>query len=252
MTPELAASIVDWRDPDEVATDGGGAESEYYLLQPEPYYCKNAPFETLDELLLLKGASRDLLYGVDANRNGVVDDDEADSQRQLTAFNGLMQCGLTKYLTVYSLEPNPAGPGPLLVGRINVNTAPREVLRCLPGLTDGDIDLLIATRSANGPDLANISWVAKTLPPATLARIAGRITTTSYQYSADIVAVCGNGRGFKRARYVFDLRTLPPRVVFCQDLTHLGWPLSADIREALRSGSTIPVSSANTFSLGRR
>ncbi|MCY3023881.1 MAG: type II secretion system protein GspK [Planctomycetota bacterium] len=252
MTPELAASIVDWRDPDSVVGDGGGAESEYYLLQPQPYYCKNAPFETLDELLLVKGAARELLYGVDANRNGVVDDDEAGTQTRLTGFSGQVQCGLTKYLTVYSLEPNPARNGPLLIGRINVNTAPREVLRCLPGLTDGDVDLLIAKRSASGPDLANVSWVAKTLKPATVQGIASRITTRSFQFSADIVAVLGNGRGFKRVKYVFDVRSLPPRLMYRQDLTHYGWPLDAALLEALRSASPIPVSSANTFSLERR
>ena len=33
MTAELAASIIDWRDEDSDVTTGG-AESEYYLLQP--------------------------------------------------------------------------------------------------------------------------------------------------------------------------------------------------------------------------
>jgi type II secretory pathway component PulK len=61
MGAELAASIVDWRDADDEVTSGG-AESEYYLLLADPYYCKNAPFETLDELLLVKGATRDLLF----------------------------------------------------------------------------------------------------------------------------------------------------------------------------------------------
>lgn len=252
MTPELAASIVDWRDPDSVITEGGGAEDEYYLLQDEPSYCKNAPFETLDELLLVKGATRDLLWGVDANRNGVVDDAAAGQQGQLTSFNGQMQCGLCKYLTVYSVEPNPARRGPMLVGLINVNTAPREVLRCLPGLTESDVDLLIAKRSGNGPDLANVTWVAKTLSAATVQKIANRITTRSFQFSADIVGVSGNGRGFKRAKYVFDVRTLPPRILYCQDLTRLGWPLSAELRESRRSGAPPSPASNNAFSLGGR
>ena len=252
MTAELASAILDWRDPDAAYADGGGADNEYYLLQPEPYYCKSAPFETLDELLLVRGATRELLYGLDANRNEVVDDEEARQQGLLTDFNGQMTCGLCKYLTVYSVEPNPTGRGPLVRGRINVNTAPREVLRCLPGLTDGDIDLLIAKRSVGGPDLSNSSWVMNTLPRATAQQIAVRITTRSYQFSADIVGVGGNGRGFKRVKYVFDLLSGSPRVLYCRDLTHLGWPLSTGLRDALRSGEPVPLSSANAFTLGRR
>jgi type II secretory pathway component PulK len=252
MTPELASAILDWRDPEGTVAEGGGAVSEYYLLQPEPYYCKSAPFETLDELLLVRGATHELLYGTDANRNGVVDGEEGGGQGPLTDFSGQTACGLSKYLTVYSIEPRPARGGAAPQGRINVNTAPREVLRCLPGLTDGDIDMLIAKRSGSGPDLSNVSWVASTLPRATYQPISRLITTNSYQFSADIVGVSGNGRGFKRVRYVFDLRTGLPRVIYTQDLTHLGWPLSAELRDALRSGSPVPLSSSNAFSLGRR
>lgn len=252
MTSELAASIIDWRDPDSVVGDGGGGEDEYYLLQPDPYYCKNAPFETLDELLLVKGATHDLLYGVDANHNGVADDEETTGQRQLTDFNGQSQCGLSKYMTVYSIEPNPTRGAPALVGRINVNTAPREVLRCLPGLTDADVDLLIAKRSGKGSNLSNVSWVTQTLPTATVQRIISRITTRSQQYSADIVGVSSNGRGFKRVKYVFDLRTGTPRIIYCQDLTQFGWPLSARLLNDLRAGNAVSASSSGAFSLEKR
>ena len=69
MTTELAASIVDWRDGDSEVSPGG-AESEYYLLLSDPYYCKNGPFETIEEFLLIKGASSELLFGevCDPNR----------------------------------------------------------------------------------------------------------------------------------------------------------------------------------------
>jgi len=240
MTLELVDAIVERRDP-EGGIAGGGAGADFYLLQPEPYYCKSAPFETLDELLLVRGATRELLYGVDANRNGVVDEQEAGQPGLAANYRGQMACGLRKYLTVYSVEPNLSRRGPrLLWGRINVNTAPREVLRCLSGLTDADIDLLIAKRSGGGADLSSLAWVAGTLPPATVQQLSGRITTRSYQFSADIVGVGGNGRSFKRAKYVFDLRSGVPRVIYCQDLTHLGWPLSPALWEALRSGNSVP------------
>lgn len=324
MTPELAASIVDWRDPDDIVGDGGGAESQYYLQLPEPYNCKNAPFETLGELLLVKGATRELLYGKDANRNGVIDASERGGEGPLSGLNGQMECGLCKYLTVYSMEVNrtqngdartliadttarsmtalsnllsktlsaarvaeviarmSGGPPPLnvldfyfksglkldefksisdsittsregvRVGLINVNTAPREVLRCLPGLEEGDIDQIIAKRQSNGPDLNNIAWVADILNAQKAIQVGEYLTTRSSQFSADITGVCGNGRSFKRARYVFDIRNTPPRILNRKDLTYLGWPLSTAISDALQSGLPVAGTSTQSFSLGKK
>jgi type II secretory pathway component PulK len=52
----LANSIVDWRDTDEfLSVPLGSAESSYYRSLPIPYEAKNADFELIDELLLVKG-----------------------------------------------------------------------------------------------------------------------------------------------------------------------------------------------------
>ena len=53
MTPDLAAAIIDWRDADSKVTPGG-AEDETYLRKNPPYRCKNAPFESVDELRLVE------------------------------------------------------------------------------------------------------------------------------------------------------------------------------------------------------
>ena len=53
---ELAASIIDWRDADN-DVQSGGAESDYYRSLLCPYECKNLPFESIEELLLVKGAN---------------------------------------------------------------------------------------------------------------------------------------------------------------------------------------------------
>lgn len=53
---ELAASIVDWRDNDsELSIPLGSAEDAYYRSLRYPYEAKDADFEALDELLLVKG-----------------------------------------------------------------------------------------------------------------------------------------------------------------------------------------------------
>lgn len=56
-----AASIVDWQDDDQDPTDHGyGAEDDHYGRLVKPYRCKNAPFDSLEELMLVRGISEDL------------------------------------------------------------------------------------------------------------------------------------------------------------------------------------------------
>jgi general secretion pathway protein K len=55
-------SILDWRDPDDF-TRVNGAENEYYQSLKEPYDCKNGPFDSVEELLLVRGVTPELYYG---------------------------------------------------------------------------------------------------------------------------------------------------------------------------------------------
>ncbi len=309
MTSELAASIIDWRDEDsEIST--GGAENEYYLSLSEPYDCKNAPLETVDEILLIKGASEDLLYGEDTNLNGVLDDHENDGDNSdpLDNRNGRLDAGFYDYVTVYSVEANvdsegnqrlnvndaqaradlqaaleevveeeraleimnqiPTNPRydnildfyfksgltfkefaqlaerlttseeETLPGLVNVNTASKEVLLCLPGLEESDVEALLSYRASND-DIDSIAWVTKVLDREKAVEIGSFITTRSFQYSADIVCLAGNGRAYKRYKAVLDLREASPQIVYWKTLTHSGWPLSEAIVAAVRKGEPL-------------
>jgi len=62
---ELAASIVDWRDADsELSIPLGSAEDSYYRNIQYPYEAKDADFEVLEEMLLVKGMTRDIFKKV--------------------------------------------------------------------------------------------------------------------------------------------------------------------------------------------
>lgn len=52
----IAESIEDWRDPDDDARPQG-AENFYYRGRTEAYACKDGPFETIEELRLVRGMS---------------------------------------------------------------------------------------------------------------------------------------------------------------------------------------------------
>jgi hypothetical protein len=128
-----------------------------------------------------------------------------------------------------------------LPGLVNVNTASKEVLMCLPGLEEQDVDSLITYRTTNSAaeNLNTIAWVTEVLDQAKATGIGQYITVHTNQYSVDIVAVSGNGRAYKRYKAVIDTQKSPPRVVYWRDLTHFGWPLDLEIIETLRQGKPL-------------
>ena len=106
ITSEFAAAIVDWRDEDDDLTENG-AEASMYALMDNSYAIKNGPFETLEELRLVYGATTEMLYGEDINQNGVLDPNENDGDLSppMDNANGVLDFGIIEYLTVYSSEP---------------------------------------------------------------------------------------------------------------------------------------------------
>ncbi len=123
---EVASAILDWRDADsEVRT--GGAEDETYLRLNPPYRCKNGNFETIDELRQVKGVAMEMLYGEDANRNGVLDPNENDGDATPPSDNrdGRLDPGLVEYLTAFSRESNLTTNGTQRVNMVGAGAARR-------------------------------------------------------------------------------------------------------------------------------
>lgn len=56
---DLADTIQDWIDKDDVPLDRG-AENSYYQGLSRPYTCKNARLDSLEELLLVRGVTREV------------------------------------------------------------------------------------------------------------------------------------------------------------------------------------------------
>ena len=114
MTVDFSEAIMDWRGTNGVVS------LDYASLGYAPKY---APFETVDELRLVYGATEDLLVGEDLNRNGVLDANEKDLNS-----NGEIDPGLFEYVTVYTREPNFHSDGSSLT---NVNTATQAQFQTL-------------------------------------------------------------------------------------------------------------------------
>lgn len=103
MTVETADAILDWIDADSTRREWG-AEAESYSYVPP----RNGPIDSLEELLLIPGITPQLLYGEDANRNGILDPNENDGDQSLPYDNadGVLDLGWSAYLTTYSVEAN--------------------------------------------------------------------------------------------------------------------------------------------------
>jgi general secretion pathway protein K len=109
----IVDSILDWKSPTGLHRLHG-ADNSYYLSLPNPYKMKNAKFDTLEELLLVKGVTPDILYG-----NGE-------------------RPGLIRFLTIYGES-----------GNININAAAPEVLRAIPFISADGVEKIIAVRAAD-------------------------------------------------------------------------------------------------------
>lgn len=123
--------------------------------------------------------------------------------------------------------------GDYLVGLVNVNTAPAAVLACLPSMTEGMAEQLVASRTGlDSIALSSVAWVATVLDPEVARDIGPYITARSHQFSLDVAAVGNGGRGYRRVWMVLDYED-EVRVIYRRDMTRAGWALGTNLRDSL-------------------
>ncbi|GAA5510786.1 type II secretion system protein GspK [Novipirellula caenicola] len=122
MTEDVADAILDWLDSDDEVRPFG-AELEYYNTLSTPYTPANGPIKSVEELLLVRGVTPTLLFGADANRNGVLDADE--QQRYGVGIETPGALGWAAYLTVNGAEGSKTRDG---LPRVDVNSDDLETL----------------------------------------------------------------------------------------------------------------------------
>jgi general secretion pathway protein K len=104
---DLVDSILDWIDPDNLHR-ANGAETDYYGSLVPAYSAKNGVFDTVEELLWVKGVTAELFFG-----SGPAENENADAPR----------AGLAEIFTVDSPTD-----------RVNLRTASAEVIHALLGI----------------------------------------------------------------------------------------------------------------------
>jgi DNA uptake protein ComE-like DNA-binding protein len=341
MTDSVADAIMDWLDADS-APRSSGAEADYYSGLDPPIRPRNGPVESLEELLLVKGVARELLFGTDTNQNHSIEPDESNSVTGVLGLSG-SSSGLpwAAYLTLYSGErnvrpngtpridinhadlralyqalsgalndswvrfiiayrqfgpytgseagqadatlpldlnppakykieslldlinarvsvPRPSSPAevfqspftdapdslgtnfllledhvtvdklPVLVGRININSAPREVIAGVPGMPETEVEQILAGRGIPGgsdePSRRHPTWLlAQNLVSLdTMKKLMPYLTCGGDVYRAQIVGYFDSGTPAARADVVINATGEVPRQVYYKDLRLLG------------------------------
>jgi len=123
----IVNSVKDWIDPDDEVTEEGGvgAESEYYAGAGKAYACRNGPMESIEELRFVKGITARIFSDI------------------------------SPYLTVYGDKK----------GKININTAPKQVLKALSDdIYNEEVDTLVEYRDESDENgLKDRFWYQKAL-----------------------------------------------------------------------------------------
>jgi len=106
MTESIADAILDWIDAD-TSKRQFGAEEDFYLGLNLPYAPRNAAPSSLEELLLVRGVTRDLLFGADANFNYQLETEETQAAQLLGGgYRPGSSLTWSSLLTVHSAEQN--------------------------------------------------------------------------------------------------------------------------------------------------
>ena len=121
MTDEVADCILDYIDADDEPRDYG-VEVEYYSGLSPPYAPTNGPLESIEELLMVRGVTPELLFGYDDNHNGVIDGNESSASGGISPD---MALGWANYLTLWSKERNYTAEG---LPRIYLNQPDMQTL----------------------------------------------------------------------------------------------------------------------------
>ncbi|MBM3837084.1 MAG: hypothetical protein FJ398_03825 [Verrucomicrobia bacterium] len=121
----------------------------------------------------------------------------------------------------------------VIEGLINVNTAPVEVLACVPGIGWDKAQQVVDYRQSQSAVLTSLAWVAEILDQASAIQAGPYLTSRSYQFTADIAAVGHHGRGYRRTAFVFDTSEGAPKIIYRRDLGRLGWALGPLVRQEL-------------------
>ena len=171
---EMTDAIIDWRDSDDLHRLHG-AEDEYYMKLPEPYHAKNGRFDSVDELLQVRGITRELFFGTQDRGFGASDQPVIPLREVFSVFNESAS--------------------------INVRTAPVAVLRVVLGGDEDAVEEIVTARDEDPSSVLGLIR-AKVADQVLARRLVDR---TASHVAIEARAIMQNGRVQARIGAVVDV-----------------------------------------------
>ncbi|MEZ6187028.1 MAG: type II secretion system protein GspK [Planctomycetota bacterium] len=172
----------------------------------------------------LDGASPEVLFALSSMAG----------RGQVQSLGQLLVEGVTAEDAILILDEFTFSDQEILVGRINVNTAPREVLLGIPGLEEDDVEAIMSARLDVSQDLSSPGWLLNAIDLNKLRIVADIVTARSEQFTVHALAQLDDRPArFQRVEALIDRTFGPARILLWHDLTPLGFPLPGERGEEL-------------------
>jgi len=152
--------ILDYIDKDDSKSQYGAETYDYYSRFSSPGSAKNSYLVSINELLMIKGFSWPLFYGITGGNSGIegklvdknyeqedlsfdmaLSDDSKQTYKEILIAREKSR-KLSDYLRVNGKNDDASDD----LNKININTAPFRVLIAIPGMTDGFAEEVIEKR----------------------------------------------------------------------------------------------------------
>lgn len=175
--PVLVDSFMDWLDRDDQPRADGAETDDYYTTLKPGYRARNGNLDTVEELLLVRGFDRSILFGEPVATNR--------PDRQAAPL-----IGIADLLTTYG------------DGKVNVNAASMRVLQTLPDVDEVVAGAIVEEREsgerggvaegeqASFKDVSDLYRRIPDLPPA----LRNHVTTDSAIYRITSAGIVGGVR----------------------------------------------------------
>ena len=153
----IVDSILDWRDKDDLHRLNG-AEDDYYRSLPTPYECKDGDFDSVEELLMVRGITPEIFYG------GLRD--------MVTVFKPSKKGSRVRQQGLRMIKSDSS--------KININAASRQLLLALPSMTEDLVQAIIDYRKES--DFTSLTQVSALLGTDVYTLISPYITLETMPY----------------------------------------------------------------------
>lgn len=157
----IVDSIIDWRDKDSFH-QLNGAEDDYYESLSEPYECKDADFDSVEELLLVKGVTEEIFYGGLRDMVTIIPGNDPVKKKTITRKKRRRSKRGFNY------------------NRININAASARILLSLPEMTEDLVQEITEFRKED--DFYSLTDLSELLGPEVYSMVAPYLTLQTNSY----------------------------------------------------------------------